>query len=226
MFYTDNTKFIPFTYTPPEKQFVVEYVPKIENEQWAYCLSRYLSCCIQSFEHSCLNPHVSNDIKNWLKTLYVTIPCEECSRHVYNFINNYDLNVICSDKNNILAFLSSLIQNIAHCSGELNITNPSNPDTWGPYLWKYIHLSTANFPDHPSRKQEKDFKIWLSSLGSMLPCKYCSQHYRHALSHYGPLSNVRGKEQLFKYMVDIHNDVNIRNGKPYMSYAEAWDLYG
>ena len=46
-------------------------------------------------------------MKNWLKSLYATIPCQNCSDHYKSYIdqNEDNLDKICSDRNKLFNFL-------------------------------------------------------------------------------------------------------------------------
>jgi len=102
-----------------------------------------------------------------------------------------------------------------------------DPTLWGPHLWAYLHFSASNYPDKPSGEQIEEMKQWLCSLPVTIPCSSCSQHYKAYIdARRGDLDVVCGsRNTLFKFLVDIHNKVNERNGKTEMSYADAWKLY-
>lgn len=103
----------------------------------------------------------------------------------------------------------------------------SDPRVWGPHLWKYMHCAAANYPDNPSDKQIDDMKTWLKTLTVTIPCQACRHHYGNYIQKYGPnLDEIcSSKDNLFKFIVDIHNKVNERNNKPIVSLEEAKEMY-
>jgi hypothetical protein len=103
----------------------------------------------------------------------------------------------------------------------------NDPSLWGPHLWAYMHYSAANYPEKPSKENIDEMVDWLCSLPVTIPCANCSTHYRKYIEqNKSNLKNICGnKTSLFNFLVDIHNKVNVRNGKSEMSYDDAWKLY-
>ena len=64
-------------------------------------------------------------------------------------------------------------------------------------------------------------------IPTLLPCQNCSEHATAYIEkHYDQLDNIcSSKENLFKFFVDFHNNVNERYNKPIMSYEDAYKLY-
>lgn len=60
---------------------------------------------------------------------------------------------------------------------------------------------------------------FLQSLGRVLPCKKCRPNYEKYISDH-PF-DLRSRDHLVRWMIDLHNDVNKRLGKPILSYEEA-----
>lgn len=102
-----------------------------------------------------------------------------------------------------------------------------DPKLWGPHLWAYLHYSASNYPEKPTESQIQEMMNWLTCLPVTIPCSDCSRHYKKYIEQ--NRSNLPAicstKDNLFKFLVDIHNKVNERYGKPRMSYEEAWKLY-
>jgi hypothetical protein len=60
----------------------------------------------------------------------------------------------------------------------------------------------------------------------MLPCKACRQHYQQNLAEH-PIDNyLNSRKALVCWLIDIHNRVNVKNGKSEMSYEDAITLHG
>lgn len=103
----------------------------------------------------------------------------------------------------------------------------TDPSVWGPCLWRYMHYSAINFPEFPTKRQATAMAQWLYSLPVTIPCEKCRHHYaayikKHARDLVRICSSRKG---VFNFLVDIHNKVNERNGKPVMSYADAIEFY-
>lgn len=103
----------------------------------------------------------------------------------------------------------------------------NNPKYWGPHLWNYIHYSTLNYPENPSPVESNDMLDWVCKLPITIPCAECRYHYdRYIKHHMKELQNAcKDKELLFNFFVDVHNQVNKRNGKSELTYEEAREIY-
>ena len=114
------------------------------------------------------------------------------------------------------------------CSGKQTCSAWKNdPSYWGPHLWYYIHYSTLNFPKNPTKQQSQKMYDWICNLTVTIPCEKCKGHYEkniNANRDQLKMACTNG-DDIFNLMVDIHNEVNQRNGKPKMSYEEARKIY-
>ena len=82
---------------------------------------------------------------------------------------------------------------------------------WTEPTWKVLHIySLVN-------TNREAFNQLLHALAQSMPCPQCRLHLKQYLEDY-PLSE---SQSLFKYSVDLHNDVNKRLNKPVMTLPEA-----
>ena len=98
---------------------------------------------------------------------------------------------------------------------------------WGNSLWTYMHYAAMNYPDHPTEKDISEMINWLVTLPVTIPCNNCKGHYRGYIEKAKSQLHTAcsDKDSLFKFLVDIHNKVNVRLGKPEVSYEDAYKLY-
>jgi len=94
---------------------------------------------------------------------------------------------------------------------------------WGPAAWKFLHAITFSYPDNPNLSEQRDAENLFSSLKSLLPCEACRNHYVSEISVNPP--DTRSRATLSAWLVDLHNRVNLRLGKPIFSYASAESMY-
>tara|TARA_A100000164_G_C21691671_1_gene669239 strand:- start:284 stop:817 length:534 start_codon:yes stop_codon:yes gene_type:complete len=99
----------------------------------------------------------------------------------------------------------------------------NNTSVWGPNAWKFLHISSFSFSDNPSHKEKKAATDFFNSISSMLPCDICSEHCEKYLKDHPP--DVRNKTALSTWLVNFHNIINKRLGKPQISYKQAKKLY-
>ena len=113
---------------------------------------------------------------------------------------------------------------------DTNDTQDYDPMLWGPAGWKFLHFITFAYPTRPSRQHRRDYSTFLSSVGNVLPCRSCRQHYQRrirlakkdALGHFEFLSS---RVAFSTWMVDLHNAVNASKGKGSVDYDSIRTQY-
>ena len=100
---------------------------------------------------------------------------------------------------------------------------------WGPAGWTFLHSIGFSYPEATPTVEEKESMYkFLVHTGAVLPCRRCRRHYaafvRARLSdpYCAVLAN---RESLSRFLVDLHNDVNRRLGRPEMSFERVRALY-
>lgn len=79
--------------------------------------------------------------------------------------------------------------------------------TWGPSLWRFLHVISFTYPDTPSDKDKDSYRKFFSSLGEVIPCPGCANHYKEYTAEH-PIA-LESKETLSRWMYDFHNHVNV-----------------
>lgn len=100
-----------------------------------------------------------------------------------------------------------------------------NSEVWGPPFWFALHSVTFNYPIMPNIEQKERIRNFFNSLEYILPCQICRVHYsEHIRKH--PIETKLGTRKTLAYwLIDIHNMVNIMNGKPALSYDKVIKMY-
>lgn len=101
-----------------------------------------------------------------------------------------------------------------------------NPKIWGKYFWGASHCLTFAYPENPTDDDKKTIKQYFESLQNILPCEKCRYHYKLNLTKY-PLTNdvLSSRYKLIKWLVDLHNEVNVRTGKQEMTVDQTINYY-
>jgi hypothetical protein len=100
-----------------------------------------------------------------------------------------------------------------------------DPEQWGPLLWYEMHMYTFRYPVRPNSQDKADIINYFREIGKVLPCEKCRVHYRSELEMY-PIENFVGsREDVSRWLVDLHNRVNVRLGKEHFSYEKAKRKY-
>lgn len=97
---------------------------------------------------------------------------------------------------------------------------------WGPGFWIALHSITFDYPTHPSEQDKVNYKNFFHDLKYVLPCASCRAHYKEGLETNFPIEPaLKNRETLSKWLVDFHNNVNKRLGKPIVSYESVKEKY-
>ena len=99
------------------------------------------------------------------------------------------------------------------------------PEVWGPGAWTFLHTITINYPDNPNEDQKFYHKQLFENLRYTIPCEKCANHYSENLKKYPLDPALESKTTLTKWLIDIHNEVNKKNGKRIYSYEEVEKIY-
>ena len=100
------------------------------------------------------------------------------------------------------------------------------PENWGPPLWHKMHMKTFDYPDNPTDRDKINVIRYFKNIpNSNMPCEKCKIHYKRELS-VSPIENVvYSRKSLIKWLIDLHNKVNVRLGKPIFTYRQAYAKY-
>ena len=90
---------------------------------------------------------------------------------------------------------------------------------WGPAAWDFLHRSSFAYPDNPTKAQQDEALAFYRSLGVMLPCPKCAEHWTKMIKKSPP--ETESKDKLAKWLWARHNEVNVRLRKPQVSFRAA-----
>lgn len=101
-----------------------------------------------------------------------------------------------------------------------NVDNGMMTKVWGPAGWLFLHCVSFGYPyainnqnpDHETKKQ--DYMNFFYYLGKVLPCKYCRDSYMEFFKEINLENNLNTREDLCRWLYDMHNKVNHKLGVP------------
>jgi len=86
-------------------------------------------------------------------------------------------------------------------------------ETWGPVFWWVLHCIAANYAKTPTENERQDMVTFMNKLANFLPCPTCRNHLKDYLSKHDIYPSTVSREQLERYIFELHEDVNTRNRK-------------
>jgi Erv1 / Alr family len=110
------------------------------------------------------------------------------------------------------------------CNGKecanTNVDNGLMTRLWGPSGWLFLHCVTFGYPykidpTNPEHlAKQNDYYRFFYYLGKVLPCKYCRNSYDEFFANHSPMRQLGSREELSKWLYDVHNLVNDKLGVP------------
>ena len=100
-----------------------------------------------------------------------------------------------------------------------------NPKFWGPHGWIFLHSVTMNYPKEPSLEDKTLYRNFFSSLTKILPCEKCAYHYREHIKDDPIEPALENRDKLVRWLIKIHNKVNVDLGKPEYTYQQVIEEY-
>lgn len=95
---------------------------------------------------------------------------------------------------------------------------------WGKPGWKFLHAVTFAYPSHPDLKTKLRYRRFFKTLKYVLPCPACRSEYAKSVQHLGN-KQMKNMKSLSRWLVDVHNKVNVKLGKKVFSYEEVKQMY-
>lgn len=92
---------------------------------------------------------------------------------------------------------------------------------WGTHAWAFIESIALTYPVNPTPQEKAEYKEFFLSLQYVLPCPRCRNHFKSNIEKYPLNDALKNRENLIKWVIDVHNEVNKSNGKRVLSYEEA-----
>jgi len=97
-----------------------------------------------------------------------------------------------------------------------------NPLIWGTPAWILLDCIALVYPENPTSEEKDNMKNYFLYTGKVLPCPNCREHFAgHIKKH--PLNDevLSSRYNLVKWIVDMHNEVNVANKKQKLTYKQA-----
>jgi len=95
---------------------------------------------------------------------------------------------------------------------------------WGRPGWKFLHSVTFAYPEHPSLSTKFQYMKFFKSLQYVLPCPRCRREYTIAVRKLS-LRQLQNTETLARWLVHVHNRVNVKLGKPVVPFEDVKKMY-
>jgi hypothetical protein len=99
------------------------------------------------------------------------------------------------------------------------------PEIWGPMFWSTLHIISLAYPDDPTYAEKRAGKELFNALAQLLPCPVCRSHYKEILQANPVESWLDNRKSLVEWVWTMHNQVNIKLGKPEITMSDFYKIY-
>jgi hypothetical protein len=86
-------------------------------------------------------------------------------------------------------------------------------------------MKTFDYPEVATYKEKVLAIKYFKEVEKLLPCVKCRVHYRQYLKASPIEYHVDTRNELVRWLIDLHNKVNAQTGKRILSYEEAVSIY-
>jgi hypothetical protein len=100
-----------------------------------------------------------------------------------------------------------------------------DPAIWGAHLWYVLHIITMTYPKEPSEYTKRAYHDFFNNLKDVLPCDICKKHYSKFIKEFPITPHLDSRENVVKWLIQIHNFVNLELGKPVMDVETVIAIY-
>tara|TARA_B100000780_G_C20922665_1_gene367625 strand:+ start:150 stop:554 length:405 start_codon:yes stop_codon:yes gene_type:complete len=100
-----------------------------------------------------------------------------------------------------------------------------NPKFWGPHAWIFLHSVTMNYPKNPTQQDKQRYREFFKSMERVLPCEKCAYHYSKHIDEFPIDPALESRDTLVRWLIQIHNEVNISLNKPEYTYEQVIEEY-
>ena len=101
----------------------------------------------------------------------------------------------------------------------------SSRKSWNLY-WNSLHWLSFNYPEIPNENDKKQIaNLTEKMIDNGLACPRCKMHFKLWNKKHPVIESYNSKENLIKWYIDLHNDVNMRNNKGIFTIEQIKDIY-
>ena len=100
-----------------------------------------------------------------------------------------------------------------------------DPSVWGPHYWFFLHTIAESYPLHPNEVTKKKYYDLINNLPIFIPIDELGNYFSELLDKYPVSPYLDNRDSFVKWVVFIHNKVNVSLGKRELSQDKALKTY-
>jgi hypothetical protein len=99
------------------------------------------------------------------------------------------------------------------------------PEVWGPPFWFFLHTVSHTYPIHPNEVVKRKYYDFFQNLPLFLPTPEISTYVAELLDRYPVTPYLKTRESLVRWVIFLHNKVNVALDKEEMNTLDAVKVY-
>lgn len=101
-----------------------------------------------------------------------------------------------------------------------------DPKRWGRPSWDFLFYITLSYSDTPTEEERQNMYNFFMAMGKVIPCEKCRFNFSQHLKKYQLTNSVlKNRYSLLMWLINIHNEICIQNGKKCTTYDEIINRY-
>ncbi len=96
---------------------------------------------------------------------------------------------------------------------------------WGPHYWFFLHTITHSYPSQPNQITKRKYYDLIMNMPLFIPDGEIGSYFSELITHYPVTPYLDTRESFIRWMIFIHNKVNLKLGYKDVPYQEAIDMY-
>lgn len=99
------------------------------------------------------------------------------------------------------------------------------PEIWGPYYWFFLNTVAMTYPNFPNKVTKKKYYEFIMNFPLFIPIPDIAKQFSEILDKYPVTPYLDSRESFIKWVVFIHNKINIMLNKNTINYNEFLNNY-
>jgi len=99
------------------------------------------------------------------------------------------------------------------------------PEVWGPPFWFFLHTVSQTYPIHPNEVVKRKYYDFFQNLPLFVPQPEISTYVAELLDRYPVTPYLKTRESLVRWVIFLHNKVNVALDKEEMNTLDAVKAY-
>lgn len=100
-----------------------------------------------------------------------------------------------------------------------------DPNVWGPQYWFVLFTIAITYPIFPNDVSKKKYYDFIQNLPLFIPNEKFANDFIKILDNYPLTPYLDSRESFIRWVHFIHNQINIKLNKPFISLEDAMQSY-